>query len=113
MNIDELSPAYIGEDRILLSVDPSTPPRVGDVCQINVDYSGCEPEGTAVPMEMVIQGEGANGFQERTFRRRRPLQLLFVPTIAGEHLVILREINHNRWLGRLRVAVVGEKSEQG
>lgn len=110
MNIDDLSPATIGEDKIALTVDPSTdPPTALRAVQINVDYAATEPFGVALPLDMIVQGPTEDSYVERTFRRFKPTTLSFVPLAAGEHLVLLRETAHNRWIGRLRITVVGDR----
>lgn len=109
MNIEELSPATIGEDKIALTVDPSTsPPTALKALQINVDYSACEPAGVALPLDMIVQGPTEASYIERTYRRYKPLTLNFIPFEAGVYLVLLREVAHNRWVGRLRVTVAGD-----
>lgn len=113
MNIDELSPAYIGEDKIGLSLDVSTTPALAmKAVQVNVDYTDAEG-GVALPLDMIVQGPTEDGYIERTFRRFRPNTLSFVPATAGEHLVLLREQAHNRWVGRLRVTVQGDSFSKG
>lgn len=112
MNIDILSPAYVGEDRIKLSLDPSTdPPRVGQAVAIRVDYSRSEPEGASLPLDFIVQGPSENSYHERVYRRYKPARLAFVPSEAGEHLVLLREQHHNRWFGKLVVVVEGDTRE--
>ncbi len=113
MKIDDFSPAYIGEDVIVLSLDPSTPePKVFTSVQIAIDYSGAEPSGVALPLELIIQGPTAASFVEKTYRKTRPASVSFRPLAAGEHLVLLREVAHNRWVGRLRVEVTGDSFEK-
>jgi hypothetical protein len=112
MNIDELSPATIGEDKIALSLDPSTDPAQAlKAVQINVDYSEAEG-GVALPLDFIVQGPTEESYIGRTFRRFRPSALSFVPVAAGEHLVLLREQGHNRWVGRLRITIVGDQFQK-
>jgi hypothetical protein len=110
MNIDELSPATIGEDKIVLAVDPSTdPPTALKAVQINVDYGKADAEGgVALPLDLIIQGPTQESYIARTYRRFVPKTLSFVPIAAGVHLVLLREQAHNRWVGRLRIVVIGD-----
>jgi len=109
MNIDELSPPTIGEDKIVLVLDASTvAPQVFHAVQINVDYSNTLPEGVALPLDMIVQGPDADSYKERVFRKYKPQTLSFVPLAAGEHLVLLREQAHNRWVGRIVVTVLGD-----
>lgn len=112
MNIDELSPAYVGEDRIKLSVDPNTdPPTVGKVVAIYIDYDACDPEGASLPFDFIVQGPTYTSYIERTYRRRRPVRLAFIPSEVGSHLILLREQRHNRWFGRLVIDVKGDLHE--
>jgi hypothetical protein len=109
MNIDELSPATIGEDKIVLVLDSSTDPATAlKAVQVNVDYSATGNAGIALPLDMIVQGPTEESYIERTFRRFKPNTLSFVPIAAGEYLVLLREQAHNRWVGRLRLTVVGD-----
>lgn len=110
MNIDELSPATIGEDKIVLTLDPSTDPATAlKAVQVNVDYSKADLDGgIALPLDMIIQGPTEESYIARTFRRFVPRTLSFIPLAAGTHLVLLREQAHNRWVGRLRVTVIGD-----
>ena len=113
MNIDDLSPATIGEDKITLSVDASTdPPTALKAVQIDVDYSAAAPFGIELPLDMIVQGPTEDCYIERTFRRFVPNTLSFVPLAAGEYLVVLREVAHNRWVGRLRFTVVGDRFQK-
>lgn len=110
MNIDEFSPATVGEEMIALTLDSSTPtPKVFLIVQVNVDYSDAlDAGGPALPLDFIVQGPSAVSYKENVFRRFLPRTLSFVPIEAGEHLVLLREQAHNRWIGRLRVIVAGD-----
>lgn len=113
MNIDQFSPAYIGEDKIALTLDPaSTSPRVFASIQILVDYDGADPAGVVLPLELIIQGPTPASFSQKVFRKTKPNSVSFRPIAAGEHLVLLREVAHNRWVGRLRVQVSGDQFER-
>jgi hypothetical protein len=112
VNLDELSPAYVGEDRITLSLDPATDPAtVGRPIAILVDYSRCDPEGTALPLDFVVQGPTKASYAEHVYRKTRPDRIIFVPKAAGEHLVVIREQRHNRWFGQLRFTIIGDVRE--
>lgn len=108
MNIDRLSPATVGEDKIKLGVDPATLPKVGFVCEVLIDYSKCSPEGVSLPLECVVQGPTAASYMSKMYRAKRPTQFSFFPSEVGEHLVIVREIAHNRWVGTLHITVAGD-----
>ena len=112
MDIDELSPAMIGEERISITLDPSTTPKVFGIVQCAVNYAPAAPNGIALPLDFIIQGPTAVSYRERVFRRSRPSTLSFVPVESGPHLVLLREQAHNRWIGRLIVEVAGDPFQQ-
>jgi hypothetical protein len=113
MKIDDFSPAYIGEDKIILTLDQaSSSPRVFSSIQVNIDYSETLPEGVAMPLELIVQGPTEAGFVERTYRKFKPESVSFKPIAAGEYLVLLREVAHNRWVGRLRFVVTGDEFER-
>ena len=105
--VDQMSPDYVGEDRITLSLDTSTSPaRALSPVQINVDYALAEPQGASLPLELIVNGPT---YLRKLFRTVRPPFFVFIPELPGEHLVLLRETGHNRWVGRLLVEVVGDR----
>jgi hypothetical protein len=107
--IEEISPATIGEDTIVLSLDPTTlTPRALNAVLINVDYSACAPNGVVLPLELLIQAPSASNCRRHVYRRKVPSALSFIPKEGGLHGVVLREIGHHRWLGKLRVFVAGD-----
>ena len=108
MNIDDLSPATVGESLIGLSLSPETTTAlVGQLIVVVVDYSKC-PGGVILPLDMIIQGPTDVSYVEKVFRKTLPLELAFVPIASGLHLVALREQAHNRWFGSLRIDVKGD-----
>lgn len=105
---EEISPRYLGEDRIRLSLaQNSTNPRAHDVVEVDVDYSAVGESGVAVPLELTITGPSAASFQRRYFRRVAPSSVSFVPIEGGTHLLRIREVGHNRWVGLLTIDVAG------
>lgn len=104
--IDEISPAYVGDDRISLTLDPSSTPRSLVPIQVNVSYAAAEPEGIELPLELLISGD--NTHVRSVFRQAAPTSVVFVPEGAGPHLVLLRELAHNRYVGRLVIDVAGD-----
>lgn len=107
--IEEISPEFIGEDRIALSLDSSTlNPRAFHAVLINVDYGKCAPEGIVLPLELLIQAPSIGNIRRTIIRRTAPQSLSFIPKEGGIHGVLLRELGHNRWLGKLRVLVAGD-----
>ncbi len=107
--IEELSPETIGEDRITLTLDPtSLSPRAFSSVLVNVDYSRCAPDGVVLPLEIIIQAPTAGNAVPRIARRAAPASIAFTPREGGLHGVTLREIGHNRWVGKLRIWVAGD-----
>lgn len=114
--VDEISPSYYGEDRIGLSLIEAQARSVLVAFQpviIDVDYSACDPQGVVLPLELTITSEsGSIVYQRKVFRRLAPSQVTFVPREGGEHLVRLAEQHHNRWFGRLHLAIQGSLVRQ-
>jgi len=108
--IEEICPEYIGEERIALSVDPSSAPRAFQSVLIAIDYSLCDPEGGAVlPLEMLVQGPSPSSFRRLVFSRTKPAEIVITPREGGRHLVVLREMAHNRFHGKVAFDVAGEQ----
>lgn len=111
--LDELSPRYVGEDRISLTLDSTDTPQAGRALLLNVDYSATMPEGVVLPLILTIVPPSEDQEPEvRVFRRRAPTSIPITPREGGVHLVSLREAAHNRWWGRLRVTVSGELTDE-
>lgn len=109
IKIDEISPADIGEDKLVLQLaDPSATIQIFIPFEICVNYDATEPEGVVLPLELVIRGPRPGQETRRKFTRSRPERLLVTPTTRGQHFVLLRELFHNRWQGRMTVEVIGE-----
>jgi hypothetical protein len=110
-NLDELSPRYLGEDRIGLELAAEQNPIAGRSVSIVVDYTALAPYGAELPLEMIVQASAPESYQRRVFSRLRPTALIFIPREGGTHSVVLRELGHNRWWGKLRIGVAGELLE--
>jgi hypothetical protein len=107
--IEEICPEYIGEERITLSLDPSISPRAFQSLLLEIDYSLCDPEGGAVlPLELLVQGPSPSSFRRRVITRSRPAEIVVTPREGGRHLVVLREMAHNRFHGKIAFDVAGE-----
>lgn len=107
--VDEVSPAYYGEDRFVLTLSPGQTPRQFEAVLIDVDLSACLPAGVVLPLEATLMQEsGAATFQSQPFEHRAPTQLAFVPREGGRALVRLAEKHHNRWFGSVEFDVDGE-----
>lgn len=112
--IDEISPAYIGEDKLTLKLaNPDAKPTTWQPFQVDVDYSAADPEGVILPMELVLQGPNPPDHKRRLFTRERPSSFVLVPEAKGPHFILFRELGHNRWQGRLLIEVEGEDLDTG
>lgn len=107
--VDELCPMYVGAEVIALSLaDALATPTARSYVEIAVDYSDAEPSGVNLPLELLIVGPSEQCFERRMFRRALPGQFSFLPPEAGKYQLLLREVGHNRWLGKLYVDVQGD-----
>ena len=110
--LEELSPGYVREKRIDLTLDDEAPSPAAFVpVLINVGYTRALPEGVALPLLLEVQGPSSQSYQRRVFTHATPSSLIFTPREGGRHLVVLREAAHNRWWGSLQLDVAGELLE--
>ena len=113
--LDTLSPTYVGADRISLEVDTSSEPlQPFKPITINIDYTDGGEAGIHVPIETIVQpggdkGGDAYGYHYKVHRRTPPDTITFTVPSAGLYLVVVREIHHNRWQGRLEINVEGDQ----
>lgn len=112
--IDDLSPRTIGEDKITLTLSDTTPnPIAFGAVQIDIDTTRADAEGGLIlPLELFIQAPTDAGFRTDVFRRTLPESFVFFPISAGQHLVLIREVGHNRWHGKLVIIVEGEDLDE-
>ncbi len=61
-----------------------------------------------LPLRYTVTGPDNRYVVNRILRRALPSDLLFIPQQGGLHRVVLRELAHNQWWGRLDVDVVGD-----
>jgi hypothetical protein len=128
-SMDDLSPDYLGEDRIELTLNerivaanmvvpgntsyttPVQPPppdlRAFNLVTVFVYYDECLPEGVVLPLEMIVRGPSDGSYQRRIYSRIVPPILTFKPREGGPHFIMLREVAHNRWWGRININVWG------
>jgi len=112
--LDILSPTYVKADRITLTVDEGSEPlQPFKPITINIDYGDADPSGIACPIETILQpggskGGAAYGYRYKVHRRTPPDSWTFTVPSAGTYLVLVREIHHNRWQGRLVITVEGD-----
>jgi len=107
--VDEISPSYVGAELIGLSTaEPSVTSRSFNAVLLDVDYSDTdEIGGVVLPIEMTVTPPSPSGFQRQIFRLLTPSQIAFTPQEGGPHLVLLREVGHNRVYGTIQLAVLG------
>lgn len=109
---DEISPRYLREDRIDLELDSSNPaPAAFQSLLINVSYARTLPQHVMLPLILEVSGPSSDSYQRREFTRAPPATLVITPREGGPHVIVLREVAHNRWFGRLSVQVAGERLE--
>ena len=110
--IDLVSPINVGIDKFVLSIDEASLPLYSyKLVTINIDYSAAEPEGIKLPIIIVVQpafGDGT-GYIRRVFSRAAPSSFSFYASVgAGNYLIVVKELGHNQWQGRLVVSVAGD-----
>lgn len=107
--LEEISPRYIREKRLDLTLDQSvTAPSAFNPILVNVSYARTLPDGVMLPLVLEVQGPSPQSYQRREYTTVRPDGIIFTPREGGVHLVVLREVAHNRFWGRLRIDVAGE-----
>jgi hypothetical protein len=112
--IDTISPVGMGGDKIVLSLSTQTdPPYAFQTAIVDVDYSAADPDGIVPPLELIIQptfgpGGSTGGYIRTLYSDTRPLSVTWKPQGAGQYLIVLRELFHNQWQGRLLVDVDGD-----
>lgn len=110
--LDEISPSYVREKRLDLTLDPSVVKvRAFQPTLVNVSYERAKPEGIMLPLVLEVQGSSPQSYQRREFTRTAPTSFIFTPGEGGPHTVVLREVAHNKWFGVLKLAVEGELLE--
>ena len=111
--IDVISPAYVGEEKITLSLDPRSLARVGQPVTLRVDYAAADRSGgVGVPLVFTVQPEFGDGSEyiQQVFTSTRPSTVTIALSRPGSYLLTLRESARNHWIGRLRLSVEGESS---
>ena len=111
--IDRVAPSYEGEDMISLSIRPGSLTRVNHPCTINIDQSPAGENGISLPVLAIVQprfGDGSE-YKEIEYDTFLPESFSFIPRKAGSYLVLIKEIYHNRWQGRLTVEIAGDSHE--
>lgn len=94
----------------LTLADPDQKLAAHQPITIDVDYSATEPAGVQLPLVLtVVSGSSPQSFVRQLFRLVRPSSITFTPKEGGTHLVRLGELHHNRWQGKLRLTVEGDR----
>jgi hypothetical protein len=108
--VDEISPAYVGEDRIVLTLEePGLVARAFNLISVLVNVTGCDPEGLMLPLELTLTNPRGRIVDRRYLRRRVPSSVTVRPQEGGPHLVRVAEVAHNRYWGSLVLNVTGER----
>ena len=111
--LDLISPATVGEDRIVVTLtDADRRPTANISFAVELDYSACLPSGASPPIEVVFQGPDTS-IRERRIFRVLPSTVVLTPRAGGPHLILVKELHHNEWQGRLVVDVVGDSLTTG
>jgi hypothetical protein len=109
--IDEISPVYVGEKRIILALaEDSLSPRAFSPINITANYDACDPEGIVPPLELTIVAPSEVDFRRVRFNRTAPSTISFQPREGGRHIVRIGEVGHNRWFGFIEITVAGESA---
>jgi len=107
MSLDEIAPDYVGDDRIVVTLKPGSLPTAFQPFTVEIDYSACDPDGGIVlPVELFLRSPSTA--TSRIVQTLAPETWVLTPSEGGPHLVLVRELFHNRWWGRLRVQVTGD-----
>jgi hypothetical protein len=113
--IDIISPVEMGEQRISVTLDETSKPLLAfKPITINFDYSNASPEGIVLPLEIEVQPDAkhiaqAGGYRTKIYRTIAPESYTFTVPSAGDYLVVLREIYHMQWYGKLLLEVDGDR----
>lgn len=109
--IDEISPRYIGEDRLRLTLsNPDQVLAAFTPVVVAVDYSATLPEGIVLPLELEVLAPSGEQILRKVYRRFRPVELAFTPRAGGAFLVRFAEQYHNQWWGRLVLEIAGDRA---
>jgi len=112
--IDKISPFDLGEDKFDLELNSSSQTLAGLPVWIDIGYTQVPQSGLVFPLELIVQpafGDGGveGGYIREKYTRTAPSSYMFIPPSAGRYLIVLKELFHNRWQGRLVVTVSGDE----
>ncbi len=98
----------------LALLDPSAKLAAHQPVTITVDWSDAGDAGIVGPFEVLLtSGTSQPSFQRRVYRDAMPETLTFYPREGGPHLLVVREIYHQQYVGVLRFEVAGDRLEPG
>jgi len=110
--LDELSPRYIGEDRLKLSLgEEEAVLQAFRSIVVHVDYTATLPQSVVPPLVLEVSGPSVTSYHRRVFKRP-PASFVFTPLEGGPHTVTFREAAHNRWWGNLKLQIDGEQLDR-
>lgn len=113
-SVDRIIAGDVGEELFDLRV--TSHPRGAVIATfetvvVAVDYARAGAVGPVLPLEVLVTTLADRRAHERARHVSvAPSQVILRPTEAGEWLVVVREIAHNRWWGALRLSVVGSRA---
>lgn len=109
--LDRICPHYVGSGKITVQLDTATtPPYAYSATTINIDYSSTGENWVSLPIEIIIAPSSADsdGYIRKKFTDAPPESFTWRPTRPGSHLVIVRELFHNQYQGKLEINVEGD-----
>lgn len=102
----------VGEPKIAISLDPATPPAAHQPVTFDVTTLAAGDPGVVGPFEVTLSsGFSQPSFQRRVYREHLPSSLTFYPREGGPHVLRVREIYHQQYVGTLRFDVAGDRLE--
>jgi hypothetical protein len=102
---------YRGEViRLTLSAKTGSPRAFSSVI-VDVDFSGCLPNGIVLPLEVTVTAPSPAGFVRHYYRRAAPQSIIFRPSEGGRHLVRIAEAAHQKFYGVITIDVAGDYND--
>lgn len=107
--LEDVCPSYVGARNILLALaKPLDVILAHRPVVVTVDIQEeALVSGLMLPLELRIVAPSAANSRQHFYTRKIPRQFAFTPREGGQHLVLLREVSHNRFCGSLIVQSVG------
>lgn len=111
--VDFIAPDYVEEEMFSIRMPDLESPKANQVFLVEFDYSKAGEYGVVLPLELIVQpcfgpGGVGSGYRRVVFRRVVPDRYMLKLPSAGLYLIVLREMFHNQWFGRLEVEAVGD-----